>query len=94
MTTKIQLDLFTEESELSLLRKELQDVCVQLDKQKRSLNSRHQQLSRLCLTLKEENDLLKSRIDKLERDLQKQVAQPSNDDLLEKLFKEAYLTSN
>ncbi|CUI16255.1 hypothetical protein PNK_0628 [Candidatus Protochlamydia naegleriophila] len=94
MPTKIQLDLFTEESELSLLRKELQDVCLQLDKQKRSLNARHQQLSHLCLTLKEENDLLKSRIDKLERDLQKQAAQPSNDDLLEKLFKEAYLTSS
>ncbi|WP_068470162.1 hypothetical protein [Candidatus Protochlamydia phocaeensis] len=93
MQSKIQLDLFTEEDELSLMRKELKEVYLQFEKLKRALYVRHQDLSRLCLQLKEENEQLKYRLDKLESVIQKQ-SKSSNDDLLEKLFKEAYLLSS
>lgn len=93
MSYKIQLDLFTEEDELSLLRKELKALSLQQERLKRALSSRHQDLSRLCLQLKEENEQLKSRLDRLENDLNRQT-KSSNDDLLEKLFKEAYLLSS
>lgn len=93
MATKIQLDLFVEESEISLLRKEIKDLSVQQEKFKRLLYRRHQDLSRLCLHLKEENDQLKHRLDRLESTLNKQ-ANTTNDDLLEKLFQEAYLYSS
>ena len=90
---KIQLDLFTEEDELSLLRKELKEVAIQQDRLKRALYTRHQELSCLYLQLKEENEQLKSRLDRLERTMKPQSSS-TNDDLLEKLFKEAYLLSS
>ena len=52
MATKVQLDLFVEENEISILRKEMRDLGVQQEKMKRNLNTRHQDLSRLCLQLK------------------------------------------
>jgi hypothetical protein len=90
MSHKIQLDLFTEEDEMSLLRKELKALSVQQERLKRSLYARHQDLSRLCLLLKEENEQLKTRLNRLEN-LSTSPSQSANDDLLEKLFKEAYL---
>ncbi len=93
MSHKIQLDLFTEEDEMSLLRKELKELSLQQERLKRALYARHHDLSRLCLQLKEENEQLKSRLDRLESALQQQ-GHSSNDDLLEKLFKEAYLLSS
>ncbi len=94
MSSKIQLDLFIEENEISLLRKELKELCLQQDKLKRALYARHQDLSRLCLQLKEENEQLKCRLNHLESILRKQTASSTNDDLLEKLFREAYLLSS
>lgn len=93
MSHKIQLDLFIEEDEVSLLRKELKELSLQQERLKRTLYSRHQDLSRLCLQLKEENEQLKIRLDRLENALYQQGKSP-NDDLLEKLFKEAYLFSS
>jgi hypothetical protein len=43
--------------------------------------------------LKEENEQLKRRVERLENSLQHQSKSP-NDDLLEKLFREAYLLSS
>jgi len=93
MVTKVQLDLFIEENEISLLRKEIKDMLMQQEKMKRSMYSRHQDLSRLCLQLKEENEYLRHRLDRLESVQNKQNA-TSNEDLLEKLFQEAYLLSS
>jgi hypothetical protein len=93
MATKVQLDLFVEENEISILRKEMRDLVVQQEKMKRNLHTRHQDLSRLCLQLKEENEQLKHRLDRLESLINKQT-NTSNDDLLEKLFQEAYLFSS
>lgn len=93
MSHKIQLDLFTQEDEMSLLRKELKELSLQQDRLKRALYVRHKDLSLLCLQLKEENEQLKNRLDRLESALQHQ-SHSSNDDLLEKLFKEAYLLSS
>lgn len=93
MSTKVQLDLFIEEDEVSLLRKEFKDLSIQQERLKRTLHSRHRDLASLCLQLKEENDLLKSRLERLESVLNTQ-SHVSNDDLLEKLFKEAYLLSS
>lgn len=93
MSHKIQLDLFKEEDEISLLRKELKELSLQQERLKRALYSRHNDLSRLCLQLKEENEQLKARLDCLESALHQQTKSP-NDDLLEKLFREAYLLSS
>lgn len=93
MTHKIQLDLFIEENELSLLRKELKELSLEQERFKRALFKRHQDLSRLCLQLKEENDQLKNRLDRIENGVL-QHPKSSNDDLLEKLFREAYLLSS
>ena len=93
MATKVQLDLFIEESEVSLLRKEMKDLLIQQEKMKRMLYARHQDLSRLCLQLKEENEQLKHRLERLESFMNKQT-NTTNDDLLEKLFQEAYLLSS
>jgi hypothetical protein len=90
MTHKIQLDLFIEEDEISLLRKEMKELSLQQERFKRALYARHNDLSRLCLELKEENDALKMRLNRVESTLQNQSASSANDDLLEKLFKEAY----
>ena len=94
MSHKIQLDLFTEEDELSLLRKELKELSLQQGRLKRALDKRHQiSLSRLCLQLKEENEQLKGRLDRIESAMLQHSKSP-NDDLLEKLFREAYLLSS
>lgn len=93
MSHKIQLDLFTEEDELSLLRKELKELSLEQERLKRALYKRHQDLSRLCLHLKEENEQLRNRLDRLES-LIHQNHKSNNDDLLERLFKEAYLLSS
>lgn len=93
MATKVQLDLFVEENEVSLLRKEMKDLILQQEKMKRALYARHQDLSRLCLQLKEENEHLKLRLDQLESQAKKQ-SNTANDNLLEKLFQEAYLLSS
>jgi hypothetical protein len=93
MSHKIQLDLFTEEDELSLLRKELKELSLQQGRLKRALDKRHQDLSRLCLQLKEENEQLKGRLDRIESAMLQHSKSP-NDDLLEKLFREAYLLSS
>ncbi len=92
MSTKVQLDLFIEEDEVSLLRKEVRDLSMQQEKFKRTLYGRHRELSTLCLQLKAENEFLKSRLERLESVLNTQ-SHVSNDDLLERLFKEAYLLS-
>ena len=93
MSHKIQLDLFTEEDEISLLRKEIKELSLQQERLKRALYTRHNDLSRLCLQLKEENEQLKIRLDRMESALYQQT-KSSNDDLLEKLFREAYLLSS
>jgi hypothetical protein len=93
MSHKIQLDLFTEEDEISLLRKEIKELSLQQERLKRALYTRHNDLSRLCLQLKEENEQLKIRLDRMESALCQQT-KSSNDDLLEKLFREAYLLSS
>lgn len=93
MSHKIQLDLFTEEDEISLLRKEIKELSLQQERLKRALYTRHNDLSRLCLQLKEENEQLKTRLDRMESALCQQT-KSSNDDLLEKLFREAYLLSS
>lgn len=93
MSHKIQLDLFMEEDEISLLKKELRELSIQQERLKRTLYARHNDLSRLCLELKEENEQLKLRLDRLESNLRQQTKSP-NDDLLEKLFREAYLLSS
>lgn len=93
MTHKIQLDLFIEENEISLLRKELKELSLQQERLKRALYSRHNDLACLYLQLKEENDQLKARLDKAESHLH-QETKPPNDDLLEKLFQEAYHLSS
>lgn len=89
MAHKIQLDLFIEEDEQSLLRKEMKELSLQQERLKRTIYSRHNALSRLCLELKEENDELKRRLAHLENVLN-QENQRGNQDLLEKLFKESY----
>lgn len=93
MSHKIQLDLFTEEDTVSLLRKELKEVSLQQERFRRAIYKRHQELARLCLQLKEENEQLKSRLDRLESLMHQQSKSP-NEDLLEKLFQEAYLFSS
>lgn len=93
MSHKIQLDLFTEEDEISLLRKEMRELSLQQERLKKALYARHNDLSRLCLELKEENEQLKRRVERLENSLQQQSKSP-NDDLLEKLFREAYFLSS
>ena len=93
MSHKIQLDLFIEEDEISLLRKELKQLSLEQERVKKALSKRHQDLSRLCLQLKEENEQLKLRLDRLESALSQQN-KSANDDLLERLFKEAYLLSS
>lgn len=72
MATQIQLDLFVEENEFSLLHKEIKDLIVQQEKMKYSLYMRHQDLSRLCLELKGENEQLKHRLDCLSSLMSKQ----------------------
>lgn len=89
MAHKIQLDLFIEEDEQSLLRKEMREISLQQERLKRTLYSRHNALSRLCLELKEENEELKRRLTHLET-LLNQESKSCNQDLLEKLFKESY----
>jgi hypothetical protein len=93
MSHKIQLDLFTEEDEVSLLRKEIRELSLQQERFKKAPYARHNDLSRPCLELKEENEQLKRRVERLENSLQHQSKSP-NDDLLEKLFREAYLLSS
>lgn len=93
MSHKIQLDLFMEENEISLLRKELKELSLYQERFKRAIYARHNDLSRLCLQLKEENEQLKNRLDRLESALHQHAKSP-NDDLLEKLFREAYLLSS
>jgi len=93
MSHKVQLDLFIEENEVSLLRKELKALTQQHERLKRSMYARHNDLSRFYLKLEEENEELKRRLDALERS-QRLPEDASNDDLLEKLFKEAYFASS
>ncbi len=92
-SSTIQLELFEENDELTILGKELDSLKKQNDKLKKSLFSKHNDLSKLCLMLKEELDDVKKRLVTVEN---KQVnnGQPVNSDMLETLFKEAYLGSN
>lgn len=93
MSHKIQLDLFEDENEVSVIRKELKELSQQQDKWKQSLLKRYQDLSKFCLNLQQENEQLKNRLDYLENKLPKDTYS-TNDDLLERLFKEAYTHSS
>jgi regulator of replication initiation timing len=90
MKAKIQLELFAENDELTLMRKELNELYHQYEKLKRTLYSRHNELAKWCLKLEKENEDLKRRLDKMEKASQKE-GKELGDDLLEKLFREAYL---
>lgn len=89
MKTKVQLELFSANDELTLMRKELSEIYRQQKKIERELRSKHHMLWKICLELKEENEVLRRRIDELEkRSSPEKQEQDSN--LLAKLFEEAY----
>lgn len=90
MKAKIQLELFADNDELTILRKELNELYRQQSKLEKALRSKHHLLAKLCLELKEENDVLRRRLDRLEK---QSCPQTQDQDLLERLFKEAYLPS-
>lgn len=93
MTTEAQLELFQENDEISLFRQEIEAMQKRYEKNGRTMLKRHNELAKLCLLLKEENDVLNQRLHELEKkqDIQKQ---PKNKDLIEKLFKEFYLKND
>lgn len=93
MSHKIQLDLFEDENEVSVIRKELKELSQQQEKWKQSLLKRYQDLSKFCLKLQQENEQLKNRLGYLENQLPKDK-DSANDDLLERLFKDAYTNSS
>jgi hypothetical protein len=85
-----QLELFDENDEVTFLRKEVKRLRYQIEKSRRALCSHHNHLAKLCMTLQEENEELKRRLDKLEKMAQLN-GEKTSDDLLEKLFREAYM---
>lgn len=89
-STTTQLELFESNDELTILNKELQFVKKQNEKLKKTLTAKHNDLANLCLLLKEELDEMKKRLNVVENHaLQNNKNQ--NCDMLETLFKEAYL---
>lgn len=87
-----QLELFESNDEVTILSKELEAVKKQNEKLKKSLFSRHNDLAKLLFSLKEELDAVKARLNTVENHALRNGEQ-ANSDLLETLFKEAYLGS-
>jgi hypothetical protein len=91
-TSTAQLDLFEENDEATLLRAEMEALKKQMEKMRSLILKRHNQLAKLCVQLEEENQLLKRRLDALERASRKGEGS-SDSDLIERLFSEAYFFS-
>jgi len=87
-----QLELFESNDELTILNKELEAVKKQNEKLKKTLFSKHNDLAKLCLSLKEELDEMKRRIVIVENDVHRN-GKSENNDMLKTLFKEAYMGS-
>ena len=89
MTSKAQLQLFEENDEASLIRQEVAAMRKHYEKNWKTLQTRHNELVKLFLQLKEENDSLKLRLQELEKN-HKNTHQNHDEDLIERLFKEVY----
>ncbi len=92
-STTTQLELFESNDELTILSKELEAVKKQNEKLKKTLFSKHNDLGKLCLSLKEELEEIKKRVGLVENQVLRN-GQTENSDMLETLFKEAYLGSS
>lgn len=90
-----QLELFEQPEELELLRQEIALLRQQMAKWQREQLSRHNDLCKEYLLLQEENELVKERLAKVERQLtqDKPAKEGSGGNYLERLFAEAYLSS-
>lgn len=89
-STTTQLELFESNDELTILNKELQLVKKQNEKLRKTLSSKHNDLANLCLLLKEELEEVKKRMNLIEN--RAEIGNSNqNSDMLETLFKEAYL---
>lgn len=88
-----QLDLFDEENECTLLRRELAALRQQCAKWQKNILSKHHQLAKLCLHVQEENCQLQRRLQALEKALQQSSTPESQheDDYMVRLFAAAYL---
>lgn len=62
-----QLELFDENAVMDVLQKELAALKKRCDVLRRGMSSRYNKLAKLCIFLQEENALLKTRLEKIER---------------------------
>jgi Tfp pilus assembly protein PilO len=85
-----QLELFESNDDIVILSKELEAVRRQNEKLKKNLFSKHNDLAKLCIALKEELDEMRRRINTLETSVLRN-GNSENKDMLETLFQEAYL---
>jgi predicted nucleic acid-binding Zn-ribbon protein len=88
-----QLELFESNDEITILSKELEAVKKQNEKLKKNLFSKHNDLARLCIALKEELDEMRKRMNAVETKVLRN-GKSENIDMLETLFQEAYLGSS
>lgn len=93
MSSKAQLQLFEENDATSLMQQELEAVRKHYEKHWKIILSRHNELAKLCIQLKEENEGIKQRLKALEK-IGDGPQPSSNEDLIEILFKEVYLQSS
>jgi hypothetical protein len=87
-----QLQLFEENDELTVLKREVLKLRRRCDQLRKGMASRYNQLAKLCVVLQEENSELKRRLDAFEKG-DAGMAVPmciEEDDYLLKLFEEAY----
>lgn len=92
--TPSQLELFEENDQISLLKREVLKLRQRCELLRRGMSKKYNQLAKLCMILQEENSLLKRRLDAIEKtdSAADGLEDIEGDDYLLKLFEEAYRT--
>lgn len=85
----MQLDLFEEESESTILKKEIQSLQKKMHKMNSNYKLQFQQVMKMCIQLKDDVDRMNMQLSSFRREMPSHKENP-NSDLLEKLFAEAY----
>lgn len=87
----MQLDLFEEENESTILKNEIQSLQKKMQKMNSNYKLQFQQVMKMCIQLKDDVDRMNIQLSTVRREMPSHKENPNpNSDLLEKLFAEAY----
>jgi Tfp pilus assembly protein PilO len=89
----MQLDMFDANDPYKAIEKEITDLKNKTEKTKKTHAKQYNELAAMYVALKQDHDELKLRVELLEKQLLTHPKHKENEDLVEKLFAEAYLQS-